>query len=181
MVEVVGRVFAAVPLSPEARLALARQIEDLDIPGKVSRAENWHLTLRFLGTVDRVTYERFLHAIGDQEHPEPFTVSFDGLGAFPNTRRAAVVWAGVDQGIVELELLNELAESAAQAAGLAAEERPYRPHLTLARVRPPQNIAQLESSILDVSYLADRMVVYRSNLGRGGARYEALEEFRLSR
>ena len=54
------RVFAGVPLPIETRVALAERIGHLDIPGKIAPAENWHLTLRFLGSVDQVTYERFL-------------------------------------------------------------------------------------------------------------------------
>lgn len=179
--ENVGRVFAAVPLSPDARLALAEQLSDVEIPARLAPPENWHVTLRFLGTVDQVTYERFLAAVSESELPSSFTVALDSVGAFPNPRRAAVVWAGLARGEAELGTLNGVCEAAAQAAGLPAEERPFHPHVTLARVRPPRSVTHLTDATLDVSYRADRLVVYRSHMGGGPVRYEPLEEYALAR
>lgn len=180
MVELIGRVFAAVPLSPDARLALSDQLGRLDIPGVVAPPSNWHITIRFLGTIDESTYERFVGAVAEVDLPHSFGVRLSGIGAFPNSRRAAVVWVGVKSGGSQLALLNEIAEDASQAAGLIEEDRPFHPHVTLSRVRPPRAIGHLEEVALDVSYPADRLVVYRSHMGRGGARYEPLEEFSLS-
>ena len=177
--EAVGRVFAAVPLSPGARLDLADQLRDLDIPGRRVPVENWHLTLRFLGTIDESTFERFLHGLSRRELPRTFLVSLGGLGGFPNPRRATVVWIGVEAGVDQLAVLNDIAEESAQAAGLDPEERPYRPHLTLSRVRPPQGMGHLLGADVQVRYQADRLVVYKSHMGRGGASYEPLEEFML--
>lgn len=175
--ELVRRVFAAVPIPGEARLDLAHQLHGLDIPGRLAPTENWHLTLRFLGAIDETTFEKFLHGLSRRDLPDAFALSLKGLGGFPNQRRASVVWVGVESGLEQLEMLNELTEEAAQEAGLGAEERPYRPHLTISRVRPPRSITHLEGEQVRVGYRADRLVVYQSHLGRGGARYEAIEEF----
>jgi 2'-5' RNA ligase len=177
----VGRVFAAVPLPPEVRLALEEALADLEIPGKVVPPENWHLTLRFLDSVEEVPYERFLAGLTELGEISAFPVRLGRLGGFPRNGRASVVWAGVEQGTEELIELNAVVEEAAQAAGLDPEERPYRPHLTLARVRPPRDITHLTSVELGLGWVADRVVVYRSLLGRGGARYEPLESFTLLR
>lgn len=181
MVDVVGRVFAAVALPSEIRLALAERLSDLHVPGRPVPPENWHITLRFLDTVDRVTYERFLSALeplGD--HPS-FRVSLDGFGAFPNARRATVSWAGVGRGATEIATLNEGADEAASAAGISPEERPFHPHVTLSRIRPPADARPLLEEDLDLGWSCDRIVVFRSHLGRGGASYEPLDSVDLNR
>jgi 2'-5' RNA ligase len=173
------RVFAAVPLPNEVRQALVERIAGLDIPGKLAPPENWHLTLRFLGAVDDVTFDRFLAGLAPVEEVRSFRVRLTGYGAFPNPRRSTVVWTGVDEGVNELTRLNEMAEEAAQAAGLSPEERPYHPHVTLSRVRPPANSEHLLGEDLDLAWRCDRVVVYESRLGGGTARYEPLETFDL--
>lgn len=178
MVESVGRVFVAVPLPPEVRMALADALDPVAIPGRVAPPENWHITLRFLGTVDQMTYERFLAGL-DVEGREPFRVQLGGVGVFPNARRATVVWVGIEKGGPELAALNAVAEEAALLAGLEPEERPFHAHLTLARVRPPADIRDLEGLMVDLGWRCDRITVYRSRPGRGGARYEPLETVRL--
>lgn len=179
MVERLGRVFAAVPLPPELREALAEDLTGLAIPGRLVPAENWHLTIRFLGTVETTTFERFLSRL-DLEDESQFRIRLGRIGAFPNPRRATVVWIGVEEGATELVHLAEIAEEAAQVAGVEAEERPFHPHLTISRVRPPSNVGELTDHRVDLSWRCDRVVVYRSHLGRGGARYEPLESIRLT-
>ena len=173
-----GRIFAAVPLPPPVGMALAGSLAPHPIPGRLAPPENWHITLRFLGRVDQVTYERFLSAL-EVEGCEPFRVRLGGIGAFPNPRRATVIWVGVEEGDSGLAALNEITEEAAQRAGLEAEERPFHPHLTLSRVRPPADIRDLEGVTVDLGWRCDRVVVYRSHTGRGGARYEPLETVRF--
>lgn len=179
--EPVGRVFAAVPIPEETRLALADRLAPMQIPGRVAPPENWHITIRFLGTVDQVTYERFLHGLSTVGAVARFKAGLDGLGAFPNPRRATVVWVGIDPGVEQLSLLNELAEEAAVGAGLEPEERPFRPHLTLSRVRPPEDVRRLIGEELSLGWAAERVVVYRSRPGGRGVRYEPLESVSLTR
>lgn len=176
--EFVGRVFLAAPLPPEIRFVLGERIADMAIPGKVVPSENWHITLRFLDTVDRVTYERYLAAL----HPlseTAFPISLDGFGAFPRPRKATVFWAGIGRGDTKLALLNEEAEEAALAAGLSPEERPFHPHVTLSRIRPPADVRDLVDEEVAFSWRCERLVVYLSHLGRGGARYEPLDTIDL--
>ena len=174
------RVFAGVALPTEARMALAERARELDIPGKVAPVENWHLTLRFLGKVDQVTYERFLVGLQRIEEVASFSISVDRFSAFPRAKRATVVWAGIDRGESELSSLNEIAEDAAVGAGLTPDERPFHPHITLARVRPPEDVRWLEQEPVDLRWECDRIVVFQSHLGGGPARYEPLETFHLA-
>lgn len=160
-------------------MALADRIAALSIPGRVAPPENWHITVRFLGEVEQVTYERFLAGLSELGEQAPFRIALDHFGAFPRPKKATVVWAGLGRGDVELSRLNEIAEDAAIGAGLSPEERPYHPHLTLARVRPPADVRWLEREELDLGWSCDRLVVFRSHQGRGGARYEPLETLEL--
>lgn len=162
-------------------MALEARLSGIEIPGKVVPAENYHLTLRFLGAVEEVAYERFLAGLDESELGAGFRIGIEGLGAFPNARRATVLWAGVTEGSERLEQMAEVAERAAGAAGLDAEERPFRPHLTLSRMRPQQDVTTLVDGSADVSvrWRCDRVVVFRSHPGPGGVRYEPLETFPL--
>lgn len=178
-VDQVGRVFAAVPLPPEIRHALTERISDMRIPGKVGPPENWHITLRFLDTIDRVTYERFLSELEAVGQEFAFPLTLEGFGAFPKPRKATVFWVGVGRGATELALLNEMIEEAALASGLLPEERPFHPHVTLARIRPPVDVRDLVEEDLSLSLRCDEIVVYRSHLGRGPARYEPLDSVKL--
>lgn len=183
MVGRLGRVFVAAPLPDEVRIALADRLRGIELPGKVAPPENWHMTLRFLGTLDEVTYERFLGLLDASDLGHSFRVGLGGLGAFPRPRSATVVWVDVDQGGDRLLELSAVCEEAAQGAGLAPEDRPFRPHLTLSRLRPGQDVTDLVSGWggFDIRWRCDSVVVYRSHLGRGGARYEPLETLPLIR
>jgi RNA 2',3'-cyclic 3'-phosphodiesterase len=184
MVEgVATRIFVAVPLPDEVRMALAARLEPLDMPGKVVAAENWHITLRFLGWTDDVAFDRMLAALDESDLGSSFNVMLGGMGAFPRPKSATVIWLAVSEGLTRLEELAAMAEEAAQRAGFGPEERPFRAHLTLSRVRPAEDASDLLDSFrgADLGWRCGSVVVYRSHLGRGGTRYEPLETFSLTR
>ncbi len=169
-----GRLFAAVVPPPELVVALADQLSPISLPGRPVPPANWHITLRFVGRVDEVTYERWLGAL-DEISSEACRVSVQGLGAFPQPRRATVLWAGVESA--GLGDLAEAVEEAAQRAGIAAEERPFRPHLTLARVRPP---ADVRSQVEDAAVGTLRWTATEFHvMSAVGSRYAIHESFPL--
>jgi 2'-5' RNA ligase len=110
-----------------------------------------------------------------------FSIRFDGLGAFPRARRARIIWLGVTDGARELISLAEAVESAARRSDFPAEERPFKPHLTLSRVEPPRAVADLLSAqpALDITMPVSEVVLVRSSLGAGPAKYEVVEKFLL--
>jgi 2'-5' RNA ligase len=165
----------------EMRHALADMIRVIPIPGRLVPPANWHITLRYLGRVDEPTYERFLHGLEPARGTGAFRIGLDGLGAFPNPGRAAVVWLGVGSGAEQLATLNHVAEEAALDAGLIPEDRPFHPHLTLSRVRPPGDATAALTHAVSVGWRCDRVVVYLSRHGKGGAIYEPLETYPLER
>jgi 2'-5' RNA ligase len=186
VVETVGRLFVAVPLSDDVRAGLAAHLmgagDDRPLPGKPVPPPNWHVTLRFLGKTDEVAYQRVLAALSESHLGSSFSLGFGRLGAFPRPARATVLWLAIERGVERLEQLATLAETAARDAGFAAEDRPFHPHLTLSRVRPHQDLRPLieRTPPFPLTLPVNRVVVYRSHLGRGGAKYEELDSFPLS-
>lgn len=178
------RVFVAVPLDEEARHALAAIVAarfPRGMPGRPVSPENWHLTLRFLGWVDEVVLDRVLAALDAADLGPPFPIRWGALGAFPSPRRASVLWVGVDRGEERMAILAAVVSEALEGAGFEPEDRPFHPHLTVSRFRPRQDVtpAVAGSTPAGVAMEVDRMTVFQSHLGRGGARYEPLEEFPL--
>ena len=179
----VARIFVAVPLPDEVRMALADRLDGVRLPGRVVPAENWHITLRFLGRTDEVAYDRLLGALDVSELGSTFDLGLGELGAFPRARNATVLWLAVTEGGERLGDLAAEVEEASNTAGFLAEDRPFRPHLTLSRIRPPEDVSALVDGFSGVGtvWRCRSVVVYRSHPGRGGARYEPLETFPLTR
>jgi 2'-5' RNA ligase len=164
-------------------MALADRLATLDVPGTVVPSANWHITLRFIGRTDDVAYDRLLGSLDEADLGRVFDIGLADMGAFPRPKSATVLWLGVAKGQTRLEEVAAVVEEAVQAAGFGAEERPFRAHLTLSRIRPPVDVTGLIGSFPDAGLVwrCRSIVVYRSHLGRGGARYEPLETFPLAR
>jgi 2'-5' RNA ligase len=178
------RLFLAVPLTEDARHAIAGHLRGAlthPLPGRPVRPENWHLTLRFLGEVDGVGADWIIREVDAAERGPAFSVRWGSLGAFPRPRRATVLWLGLERGAEEAERLAAVVEKAVEAAGFAPEDRPFRSHLTLSRLRPDQDVTAVLEAVPPVGLAmpVDRVMLYRSHLGRGGPRYERVESFLL--
>lgn len=175
------RIFIAVDLDDELRHGLVAHLAGADLPGKPPPPENWHITLRFIGKVDSVALDRVTAALDQADLGEAFQLGFEGLGAFPRPARATVLWLGTAAGTAELTTLATAVEESVASAGLGSEERPFHPHLTLSRVRPPQDVRGLIARlpVFPLSQRVDRIKLVDSQLGSGPAVYSVLEEFRL--
>ena len=142
---------------------------------------NWHLTIRFLGNADQIAMERLIAELDQADLGETFEVVLGEMGAFPRPARASVVWLALDKGRERLSELNEIAEEASQAVGLAPEERPFAPHLTLSRIRPELDVRPDLAAYAPAPFrwTTFELVLYESHMGRGGAVYEPMERFPL--
>ena len=151
----------------------------LALPGKLVSPENLHITLRFIGDVDEIGHDRLLAELSEAVTPGAFTIRIEGIGAFPRPSKATVAWAGVrNEG--PLEELARAVDEAVAAAGFDYEDVPFRPHLTLSRIRPPAVLrAAGSASGPGINVRVDRFVLYASRFERGGVRYEAVEAFEL--
>jgi 2'-5' RNA ligase len=141
-------------------------------------AANLHLTLRFLGSVEAGTLERL--AVSLRELPfTPFEARLGGLGSFGRGSGVRVLWIGILAGGEELARLAAEIEWRCREAGLEPEERPYSPHLTLARARDRRGarVPELPAPPELAPWMVGTFRLYRSRTGPGGAVHSGLEEF----
>jgi 2'-5' RNA ligase len=183
--DTVRRLFVAVDLDDEVRHGLAAQLAaavgDGGIPGGAPPPANWHITLRFLGKTDQLAYETVLGRLDEADLGPPFDLAFAGLGAFPRQGRATVLWLGTGDGSPALVDLAGAVEGAVVDAGFMPEERPFHPHLTLSRIRPPQDVRRLvdRTPAFRLQQAVGHVTLFETVLGRGPATYVPLETFRL--
>ncbi|MFV2195632.1 RNA 2',3'-cyclic phosphodiesterase [Nocardiopsis sp. LOL_012] len=124
----------------EAAVALGRaHAPDL----RWATREEWHITLVFLGEVAEERLPALHERIADQVRVRrPLTLGVRGWGSFPRKgRRSAVLWAAVTGDTDALDRLARGLRSAARAARIPVECRPYVPHVTVARSRPPRDLS----------------------------------------
>jgi 2'-5' RNA ligase len=174
------RLFIGVPTTADARVAIARSLPK-NLPGKLVAPDKWHFTLRFLGPTTREARDAIVARLSEAKLGSRFNVRFGELGAFPNAHRARILWLGLTKGGERLSELAAGGEDAARSAGFAPEARGFKPHLTLARIDPPQAISALlaERHRYDIEMAVTELILYRSQLGGGPARYEEVARFEL--
>lgn len=177
------RLFIAIALPDNAKAALAAVRTDLagTIPGaKWVGIEGAHLTLKFLGPVDDHAVNDISVIMTEVVHGrQAFVYSIKGLGAFPNTLRPRVIWAGInDQG--QTAALSNGVERAMEWLGYPPEDRPFSPHITLARIKNPsrlsrQGLIEERGRMLDLPNLeAVSITLFESRLSPRGASYTEL-------
>lgn len=148
--------------------------------------EKRHLTLKFLGDVADDSLPGLVAAADRATATHgPLEISIRDVGAFPNFRRARVVWIGVEQER-RLELLHHDLEIECESAGFEVEGRPFRPHVTLARVRSPlpaermRAFARVARSVrVRVAVPVERITLFESTLAPSGARYRRVHSATL--
>lgn len=178
------RLFIGVPLTEGARAEIGARLRSAlpdGVPGRAVPAASWHVTLRFLGatTPDQLAIIR--ERLRAADTGDAFGVRFGGMGAFPRPRNARVTWIAVAEGADRLRDLARIAEDAARAAGFAPEGKRYTPHLTISRIQPPRDVSAAIARVpsMEVTMPVREIVVFRSHLGGGPARYEAIERIPL--
>ena len=176
------RLFLGVPITEDARRAIAMALPK-KLPGKPIPPENWHFTLRFLGSTASAVRDQIVKQLQAAACGAPFTIRFNELGAFPRPNRARILWLGIDQGAERMIQLAAIAEATARIAGFEAETKTFRPHLTLSRIDPPLSVSALVASKprFGAQMVVDSVILYRSRLGGGLARYEPIEKIILGR
>ena len=187
------RLFFAVPVPDPARRLVGDVMDRVqasvgDGRAKIRwvRVEGLHLTLRFLGPTpaDQVAdLSRTLDTLA--RSTAPFAVVIARAGAFPNPIRPRTLWLGIETGADRLATLARELEAAITADGPPLGTRPFAPHLTIARTDGLRTAGAAAAALrdaaeeLEAAFVADRVVLYRSYLGRGPARYEAVHEAAL--
>jgi 2'-5' RNA ligase len=158
------------------------------VPGRLTwvRPGNIHLTLRFLGEVDEARLPLVTGALEEAASAsQSFELVSDGLDAFPSMKRPRVLYLGLYDN-AGLSALKAAIDRELAKAGFAEDDKPFRGHLTLCRVRSPEAAAALGAAAgalkteKKVAFTASRFVLYKSDLSPKGARYSVIKDFTLS-
>ena len=188
------RLFIAVPIPPDALEACRGLIDGvrahLSPPGvRWVRLDGLHVTLRFLGETGPHQVASVGTAMRNAADGVPsFQVALAGAGSFPDRKRPRTLWIGIDEGVETLAALVRHLDAPLEALGWPPEQRPFRPHLTIARTDAAHGgdglavATELATAARDwrVSFRAETVTLYRSLLGAGPARYEPIDEVRLA-
>lgn len=178
------RLFFSVQIPPDAKERLRPSLEAARNAGGegvgFTRIAQIHFTLAFLG--EQPSADAALAAGEVLRDNEAFELAIGGAGAFPNTSRPRVLWLGVTEGAAQLVVAADQLRRALRTGGFALEERPFRPHLTVGRVRPRgEKWARLALAAIAPGELARCTVreacLMQSVLGKGGATHTAIETF----
>jgi 2'-5' RNA ligase len=175
------RAFVAINLPSAVRIGMWEAAEPLragDFPFRWVRPESLHLTVKFLGQVAAGREAEIIAGLVEAGRgTRVFNVSIGGFGAFPSPKRPRVVWVGLE-GVPALEMLQHRVEQEMESLGFALEGRPFRPHITLGRVRRDTRASELagfEATLDRLEYAGEALVasldLMQSELHRDGARY----------
>ena|SRR5579863_705898 len=193
------RVFVALDIEQEIRSRILRFMEGVNSfapEARWVRAESLHITLKFIGEKPSDVVEQIKKSLSAVQ-AQSFQIEFHGYGFFPNSKSARVLWVGIEAG-PQLAQLAKSVDGALSDLGIAGEEHPYTPHLTLARGLgrsgsprrekrdgPNRCFHKLQEKLSALSQpefgtmTAHEFFLYESHLGKGGSRYDKLERFSL--
>jgi RNA 2',3'-cyclic 3'-phosphodiesterase len=165
------RLFIAIDIPGEIRDALTRHAGGLPAARWVP-ADQLHLTLRFIGEVGPQTFEAIKGALSGLRF-RAFPLSLRGVGHFPPGKHPRVLWVGVEPS-AELARLHQELELALMEIGLAPDERPFSPHLTLARLKEsnPATVSGFEArhqGLVFPPFGVREVILYSSVLTNQGA------------
>jgi 2'-5' RNA ligase len=183
------RTFIAIEIPEQVKTELARLQSDLRrVQADVSwtKPENIHLTLRFLGEVEEKKLEALKRVCAESAAEfAPFVLALKGAGVFPNFRQPRVLWAGLAGETETAARLQRRLEEGLVSLGFAPEDKPFKPHLTVGRVKSGKNARQVAAlaeiaELPALSFEVGEIVLMKSELHTAGARYTPLAKCVLS-
>jgi len=183
------RLFVGIEVPEAQKRSIEKAIQELRKALPSARwvpRENWHVTLKFLGEVpeERVSEITEIGSKSASRTPQ-FDTHLTEIGSFPTKTRTRVLWVGlVDPDRVMAHLAARL-EKKFGKAGFRQESRDLHPHLTLARFRIPERIADVIQRngpypFDENPFPVEEVVLFRSHTSRSGARYEPLQAWTLA-
>ena len=184
------RLFVALEIPTAVRGNLASLIEELRAADAAAtknkarwvRAENLHVTLKFIGNVDAGKLEAIRVVLGEVSAGGDVELRFRGVGFFPNEKRPRVLWAGIAASPNLAPLAAEI-DARLEKLGIARETREYAPHLTLARFDPPGISEKLRAAAQENAarefgaVRAGEFHLFESKTRPTGAEYTRLSSF----
>lgn len=150
-----------------------------------TKPENIHLTLRFLGETgeDKLDDLKRICAETSAEF-HPFALRLKDIGYFPNFRQPRVLWVGLAGEIESAVQLQKNLEEGLTTSGFKPEDKAFKPHLTIGRVKSGKNVKPLVATadmyqLPEMSFGVGEIVLMKSDLHPAGARYTAISRFKL--
>jgi 2'-5' RNA ligase len=178
-----------VELPDEVKKNIAELANELKAAGagvKWVEAKNLHISLKFLGWVE----DRKLDELTDLTTKAvagtgSFKARFESIGTFPEGKSPRVIWAGTVEGGERLCNLAKILEETLSKAGFRSEDREFKPHITIARVKEKKGADKLKEKIGNIKEakfgeaLVDRIYIMKSTLTPTGPIYEKVKEVKL--
>jgi 2'-5' RNA ligase len=184
------RTFIAIELPEKIIYTIGKVQEEIKIYGlKVRwvRPENIHLTLKFLGDIQEADTEKVAKVVSESVTGHPaISLAVKGIGVFPSIKKPRVLWLGISKQLDPLTALQQALNYNLEAMGFPKEKRPFRGHLTLGRIKSkidPKILHDILKEFFQFEsehFLADRIILYKSDLKPGGAVYTKLIETYLT-
>jgi len=181
------RLFVALDVPEQTRHLLGELIQKFE---SVCRGARWmrpesiHVTLKFIGDVDETKLPVIKDSLSQVKFKAPVEIAFRHFGFFPNERHPQVFWLGIEAG-PELAALASDVGSSLESAGIPADSRAFKPHLTLARFKTEEGIAKLRDAVAPVTHqsfgatTAAEFHLYESVLNSSGAVHTRLATYRF--
>lgn len=177
------RAFIGIPISPAIQnkiRSLIHPLKQIDELKKLrwQKSENWHITLLFLGALDKEKYKKLITEIKPiMRNFNPFLLRFSTLKLFPNTKKPIALVLQPKQDI-ELKNLAEKLNKAAKKVGFEIEKRSFKPHLTIAKIDrnvKPKFITPIPTD--DLQFTVDHFHLYKSEPSEAGSKYTIMVDF----
>ncbi len=182
------RAFLAIEPPAEVRAVIGRiqgRLQRL-IRGELKwvRPEAIHLTLKFFGDISASAVGQIAAVVGPAAAAEaPFSFTVGAAGVFPDRRRPRILWLGMEGDVARLVDFQRRLDGALGRIGFPVEERPFSPHLTLARIKSSRGLTGLERALekgeeqTAGAFTASGVGLIRSELTPRGAVYTKLNWF----
>jgi len=182
------RLFVGIEISPAVVTATIELIDQLRAASATlaprsrvtwATAERLHITIRFIGHVDDTRVDEIRAVLVPPLAVDSFDLTIAGVGTFPPKGPPRVVWVGLTGGRDRFMAIEQTVSERLARAGVPREERPYNPHLTLARVRDATGLrsAPFVGSLREISIgttTVDAITLFESRLSPKGPTYVAL-------
>ena len=186
------RLFCAFELPEELRSRIREHIERVreavpEAAASWSRVENIHLTVNFFGNVAPEKVAGISGAASRvAKEFSPVQIEVGSTGVFPRPSRAQVLWIGINDSSGRLSNFQHELETEFATQGFAKEDRAFRPHLTIARIRRPENSRRLAETHLQLKFssveiVLSELVLFRSELSSKGSKYTPISRHVMSR
>jgi len=145
------------------------------------RAENIHLTLKFLGDIEEIKINEIAEAVSKTaEKHSPISLKAKGIGVFPGIKRPHVLWVGLSGQLEALIKLQQTLDENLIALGFSSEERPFKGHLTMGRIKDRIDVKKLGDALMafrrfeSETFTTGQIILYKSELTPSGAIYTKL-------